>query len=176
MKMLSAPLTMISVTSGSRSSGSSGPWPRISSETSWAIRVRSAWRQRGLLGVDDFLKGLADLVRELGLLEVRVVEPRAEVVDERLVDPSLDLRRTGRSRVARRRARGVGAGDGSWARRAVSRRSARLLIAAPPEEAAALRRPRRGPPKRARMCASAISRMATLTGCFGSRGRAARRG
>ena len=36
------PLTMISVISGSRSSGSSGPWPRISSETSCAMRVRSA--------------------------------------------------------------------------------------------------------------------------------------
>ena len=33
---------MISLTSGSRSSGSSGPWPRISSQISAVMRVRSA--------------------------------------------------------------------------------------------------------------------------------------
>ena len=43
MKMSSGPLTMISVTSWrSRRKGSRGPWPRMSSETSWAMRVRSA--------------------------------------------------------------------------------------------------------------------------------------
>ena len=40
-KIRCAPLTMISLTSGSRSSGSIGPWPRISSVTSWVIRARS---------------------------------------------------------------------------------------------------------------------------------------
>ena len=41
MKIESARLTMISVISGSRSSGSSGPLPRMSSMISWVILARS---------------------------------------------------------------------------------------------------------------------------------------
>ena len=40
-KTSSGPLTITSLTSGSASSGSMGPSPSISSETSWATRVRS---------------------------------------------------------------------------------------------------------------------------------------
>ena len=48
-------------------------------------------RERRLLGVDGLLQRLAHLGGQLGLGQVRVVEPRPEAVDEGLVHAALDL-------------------------------------------------------------------------------------
>ena len=89
-------------------------------------------RERRLLGVDGLLERLAHLGGELGLGEVRVVEPRAEVVDQRLVHAALDLGEgvdDAPAAAAGPLVRSRGLGSAAALRRALSRRSARLICA-----------------------------------------------
>ena len=89
-------------------------------------------RERRLLGVDGLLQRLAHLGGELGLGKVRVVEPRAEAVDQGLVHAALDLaERVHGPPTATARAASVGdvGSVGCALRRALSRRSARLICA-----------------------------------------------
>ena len=89
-------------------------------------------RERRLLRVDGLLQRLAHLGGQLGLRQVRVVEPRPEVVDEGLVHAALDLGEgVGWRADGRRGACSVGdvGSVGSALRRALSRRSARLIYA-----------------------------------------------
>ena len=82
---LVGPLTMISVTSGSRSSGSSGPWPRISSATSCGDPGAVGRGERGLLVLEDLLQRLPDPLLELALVQVRVVQLGPEALQQGLV-------------------------------------------------------------------------------------------
>src|SRR5262245_55186848 len=85
------PFTMISVTSESRTNGSSGPSPRTLSPICRPTRSLSCG-EAGLVLVQQLAKALLDETLELGVGERSVVELRPERLHQAALDPVADLR------------------------------------------------------------------------------------